>query len=157
MGILIGMEVLPIWWQALIPKARKSERESLSVMSDTLRPDGLHSHGILQARILHWVAFPFSKGSSQPRDLTQFSHIASRFFTSCATRGESDGKKISPVEMAEELQVRCSPVADVQLFIIPQEASSFSFFPDTQESLLCTMAFSLVVYFGRNEDQGGCT
>ena len=27
-------------------------------------------HGILQARILEWVAIPFSKGSSQPRDLT---------------------------------------------------------------------------------------
>ena len=28
-------------------------------------------HGILQARILEWVAFPFSRGSSQPRDRTQ--------------------------------------------------------------------------------------
>ena len=33
-------------------------------------------HGILQARILEWVAFPFSKGSSQPRDWTQISNIA---------------------------------------------------------------------------------
>ena len=32
-------------------------------------------HGILQARILEWVAFPFSRGSSQPRDWTQISHI----------------------------------------------------------------------------------
>ena len=39
-------------------------------------------HGILQARILQWVAFPFSRGSSQPRDPTQVSHIANRFFTS---------------------------------------------------------------------------
>ena len=39
-------------------------------------------YGILQARILEWVAFPFSKGSSQPRDRTQVSHIAGRFFTS---------------------------------------------------------------------------
>ena len=38
-------------------------------------------HGILQARILEWVAVPFSKGSSQPRDRTQVSHIAGRFFT----------------------------------------------------------------------------
>ena len=35
-------------------------------------------HGILQARILEWVAFPFSRGSSQPRDRTQVSHIADR-------------------------------------------------------------------------------
>ena len=39
-------------------------------------------HGILQARILEWVAFPFSRGSSQPRDRTQVSCIAGRFFTS---------------------------------------------------------------------------
>ena len=38
-------------------------------------------HGILQARILEWVAFPFSRGSSQPRDGTQVSHIAGGFFT----------------------------------------------------------------------------
>ena len=38
-------------------------------------------HGILQARILEWVAFPFSRESSQPRDRTQVSHIAGGFFT----------------------------------------------------------------------------
>ena len=43
------------------------------------------AHGILQARILEWVAFPFSRGSSQPRDWTQVSHIAGGFFTSWAT------------------------------------------------------------------------
>ena len=39
-------------------------------------------HGILQARILEWVAFLFSRGSSQLRDQTQVSRIAGRFFTS---------------------------------------------------------------------------
>ena len=39
-------------------------------------------HEILQARILVWVAFPFSRGSSQPRERTQVSRIVSRFFTS---------------------------------------------------------------------------
>ena len=39
-------------------------------------------HGILQARILEWVAFPFSRASSQPRDRTQVSHIAGGFVTS---------------------------------------------------------------------------
>ena len=43
-------------------------------------------HGILQARILEWVAFPFSMGSSQPRDQTQVSaSLAARFFTTSAT------------------------------------------------------------------------
>ena len=36
-------------------------------------------HGILQARKLEWVAFPFSRGSSQPRDRTQVSRIAGKF------------------------------------------------------------------------------
>ena len=39
-------------------------------------------HGILQARILEWVAFPFSRGFSQPKDRTHVSHIAGGFFTS---------------------------------------------------------------------------
>ena len=43
-------------------------------------------HGILQARILEWIDFPFSRGSSKPRDQTQVSLIAGRFFTSWAIR-----------------------------------------------------------------------
>ena len=39
-------------------------------------------HGILQAKILEWVAFSFSKVCYQPRDRTQASHIAGRFFIS---------------------------------------------------------------------------
>ena len=43
-------------------------------------------HGIFQVRILEWVAFPFSRGSSQPRDWTQVSCTAGGFLTSWATR-----------------------------------------------------------------------
>ena len=42
---------------------------------------GSSVHEILHARILEWVAIPFSRGSSQPRDGTQVSHTAGRFFT----------------------------------------------------------------------------
>ena len=45
-----------------------------------------YSHGILEAKILEWVAFSFSRVSSQPRDQTHISHIAGRFFASWATR-----------------------------------------------------------------------
>ena len=38
-------------------------------------------HGLLQVRILEWVAIPFYRGSSQPRDPTQVSHTAGGFFT----------------------------------------------------------------------------
>ena len=44
-------------------------------------PPGSSVHGILQARILEWVAMLFSRGSSRPRDQTGVSCIASRFFT----------------------------------------------------------------------------
>ena len=60
-----------------------NESESCSVLSDSLVD---LVQGILQAKILEWVAFPFSRGSSQPRDRTQVSHIAGRFFTSWAPR-----------------------------------------------------------------------
>ena len=43
-------------------------------------------HGILQARILEWVTFPFSRGSSQLRDRVQVSHIVGGIFTNWATR-----------------------------------------------------------------------
>ena len=45
------------------------------------------AHGILQARILKWVAFPFSRGSSQPRGWTQISCIAGRFFNQLSHQG----------------------------------------------------------------------
>ena len=50
-------------------------------------------HVILQARILEWLAFPFSRGSSQLRDQTQVSCIAGGFFTSGATRKAQDYQK----------------------------------------------------------------
>ena len=44
-------------------------------------PPGSSVHGILQARILEWVAIPFLRGSSWPRDQTPVCSIAGRFFT----------------------------------------------------------------------------
>ena len=52
-------------------------------------PPGSSVHGILQARILEWVAIHVSRGGFQPRDQTQFSGTASRFFTVWATRSAS--------------------------------------------------------------------
>ena len=44
-------------------------------------PPGSSVHGILQARILEWIAISFSRGSSQPRDRTHTSCITGGFFT----------------------------------------------------------------------------
>ena len=50
-------------------------------------PPGSSVHGILQARILEWVAIPFSRGSSQCRNQTLVSFIAGRFFTILSHEG----------------------------------------------------------------------
>ena len=62
-----------------------SDSVSLSVIPNSLRPHRLLPtrlpvHGVLQARILKWVSISFTRESSQPRDLTQVSSIAGRFF-----------------------------------------------------------------------------
>ena len=53
-------------------------------------PPGSSVHGTLQARILEWIAIPFSRGSSWPRDQTWVSCIADGFFTIWATRGAQE-------------------------------------------------------------------
>ena len=64
---------------------------SCSVVSNSLRlhdwrPPGSSVHGILQARILEWVAIPFSRISSWSRDQTQISCVAGRFFSCLSYR-----------------------------------------------------------------------
>ena len=65
--------------------------QSVVADSDSINciPSGSSVHGILQARILEWVAIPFSRRYSRPRDQTWVSCIAGRLFTDWATR-ESD-------------------------------------------------------------------
>ena len=60
-------------------------------------------HEILQARILEWVAFPISRGSSQSRDQTQVSCIADRVFTSWAT-----GVGLNPIGCCLFKKRRCA-------------------------------------------------
>ena len=62
---------------------------------------------ILQARILKWVAFPFSSGSSLPRDWTQVSCIAGRFFTSWTTRIEPRSPALQVNYLPTELSEKC--------------------------------------------------
>ena len=71
-----------------LPSSLESEGEGRSVISDSLQPHRLCTvHAVLQARILKRVAFPFSRGSSKPRDQTQVSRIAGGFF-----KAEPQGK-----------------------------------------------------------------
>ena len=58
---------------------------------------------ILLARILKWVALPFSRGSSQTRDRTQLSHTAGRFFTNWATREAQEQWSGQPIPSPRDL------------------------------------------------------
>ena len=71
----------PTKLKRLTPSLSKWKLKSLSLCS----PTDYTVHEILQARTLEWVAFPFSRESSQPRDWTQVSHIPGGFFTTWAT------------------------------------------------------------------------
>ena len=76
-------------WRATVHWIAKSQTNEVKVAQSCLtlcNPVGYTVHGFLQPRILEWVAFPFSRVSSKPRDWTQVSCIAGRFFSSWATR-----------------------------------------------------------------------
>ena len=73
-------------------------------------------HGILQARILEWVAFPFSRGSSQPWDWTQVSLIAGRFFTSWATMESSTQMSPSQWHLFWPSSLNCNLT---HIFLVP--------------------------------------
>ena len=74
------------WWAAIYGVSQSQtrlKRLSSSSSSRTVALQAPLSMGILQTRILEWVAMPSSKESSQPRDQTQVSHIIDRCFTVC--------------------------------------------------------------------------
>ena len=66
---------MPLWAPTCLSRVPLSTVLTLQLQCLDCSPPGA-IHGILQARILQWVAIPFSRVSSQPRDLTQVSYIA---------------------------------------------------------------------------------
>ena len=86
--MLNDQEMLP---HLVLPQTYESESEvaqSCPTLCNPVdcSPPGSSVHGILQARILEWVAISFSRGSSQLRDRTQVSHITGRHFNLWAAR-----------------------------------------------------------------------
>ena len=61
-------------------------------------------HRILQARILEWLAFPFSSGFSQPRDWTQVSCIAGRFYTNWTT-GKTKNTGVGSLSLLQQISL----------------------------------------------------
>ena len=70
----------------LFPSGMKVKVKVVQLCPALCDPMDYIVHGILQFRILEWVAFSFSRGSSQPRDQTQISHIAGGFLTNWAMK-----------------------------------------------------------------------
>ena len=68
-------------------------------------PPGSSVQGILQASIPEWAAFPFSRGSPQPRDGTQVSSFAGGFFTAWATR-EAQSESVSDSALSDSATPR---------------------------------------------------
>ena len=75
-----------LWWAMMELGWEKKRKWNRRISKNWYWSCPLWMWLILQDRILEWIAFPFSRGSSQPRDQTQISHTAGRFFTSWATR-----------------------------------------------------------------------
>ena len=86
------------------------------------------SMGILQARILRWVAISSSRGSSQPRDQTQVSHIADRLFTT-----EPPGKSLCRLLLLIKQQGN-----KTQVFSQNSHHLDFSSFGNLSKSLIYT-------------------
>ena len=70
-------------------------------------PWTIYVHEIFQARIMEWVAFPFSRASSQPRDWSQVFTIADRFFTSWATREAQEYRSGSVSQFSHSVGSGC--------------------------------------------------
>ena len=132
-------------------KIFESESISCSVVSDSLRHHGLQPtrlsvHGILQARILEWVAIPFFRGSSRPRDQTQVFCITDRFFAIWATREAL--QKILQKNVYFNIQYpRDSSLFVLDLPYLDQE--------DTLEKGMATYSSLLVCRIPWREEPGG--
>ena len=75
---------LVVQWIRILSRLAQSCPTHCNPMDCSL--PGSSVHGIFQAIVLEWIVISFSKGSSQPRDQTQVSHIVDRCFTIWATR-----------------------------------------------------------------------
>ena len=84
-GLRVALSLVGKSSQAALPlgKVRVLVSQSCLTLCDLMdcRPPGSSVHGILQAKVLEWVAIPFFRGFSQLRDKTQISCIIGRYFT----------------------------------------------------------------------------
>ena len=77
-------------------------------------------HGILQARILEWVAFSFCRGSSQPKNRTRVSCIAGGFLSHWATREARAETRVDAQHPAVHRTVPHSVVSQCRASVVPR-------------------------------------
>ena len=168
---------LPCLWWALklgtLAYVKVKVKIAQSVMSDFLWSHGLGLagfpvHGILQARVLEWVAVPFSRGSSQPRDQTQVSCIAGCFFTIWAGRPKNTGagslsllQGIFPTQESNQHLLHCR-----QILYQLSYPGSWCVHTQFYHHLMCSAVLVVCCYIlrsyktaaGKNKHQGfGCS
>ena len=105
-------------------------------MSNSLRPCGL-----FQARILVWVAFSFSRESPQPRDQTQVSCFAIRFFTSWATKEAQEYwlKRVIHTNGLKKIQ-------QYKIYAVKISPNQPSFLPEAATDNFFVFPFRIVLY-----------
>ena len=108
-----GENRMPVTWShGGTAGTSRSESVSHSIVSDSATPwtvahQAPLSMGILQARILEWVAFLLSRGSSRPRDGTRVSSITGRFFTIHRRHQGSPGASTVHLNQKERKKLLC--------------------------------------------------
>ena len=105
---------------------------------------GSSVYGILQARILEWGAIHFARRSSQPRDWTQVSHIAGRFFTAWATR-EDETRSLTTTKKIPKMWASIEPhLGESHVGLLIFLSNTVSRQPGTTRCrILCSSAFHM--------------
>ena len=102
-------------------------------------PPGSSVQGILQARVLEWVAISFPRGPSWPRDQTHISCIAGEFFTVWATREVLVFRHKTSVVVGEETEAHWPPTPD---FYLPVRGPAHTLLLSTPSGMSCMQAAS---------------
>ena len=115
-----ALQILGLWaqeWCDLTFLFKVCFVDSRSVMYDSLQP-----HGHLQARILEWVAYPFSSRSYQPRTRTGVSCIAGGFFTNWTIR--ETGRNINNPRYADDTTLMAESKEELKSFLMKVKEES---------------------------------
>ena len=102
-------------------------------------PPGSSVQGILQARVLEWVAISFPRGPSRLRDQTHISCIAGEFFTVWATREVLVFRHKNSVVVGEETEAHWPPTPD---FNLPVRGPAYTLLLSTPSGMSCMQAAS---------------